>query len=89
MDTLNILLVLGGICVVWHVTTTILVYNALQKRGVAVSFIWLRAMAPWYAFRYKEITRKESGNTGRLFYHWIASINLALVFAVIIAITQL
>ena len=46
-------------------------------------------MAPAYAFRYKKITRSETGKTGTLFYHWILSINLALVFAVIAVLMAL
>jgi hypothetical protein len=47
-----------------------------------VSFLWLRVLVPKYAHQYKMITRRESGKIGPLFYHWIVSINVALVLAV-------
>jgi len=79
----NILIGLAVACVIWFVVTTVMVYHALQKRGAPVSFIWLRAMAPIYAHQYRKITKGESGRVGPLFYHWIISINLALVLVII------
>ena len=43
------------------------------------SFLWLRFFAPKYASQYKRLTTKETGRTGPLFYHWLVSINAALV----------
>jgi hypothetical protein len=77
-----ILAIPAGVGVIWNVVTSLLIFSSLQRRGIPVSFIWLRALAPKYANQYRVITRRESGKTGPLFYHWIISINLALVFAV-------
>ncbi len=74
--------VLAAVGVIWNVVTSLLIFSSLQRRGIPVSFLWLRALAPKYAHQYKVITRQESGKTGPLFYHWIISINLALIFAV-------
>jgi hypothetical protein len=73
----------------WHITATIMIYEALRKRGLKVSFIFLRLLAPKYASQYKEITRKETGRTGPLFYHWIVSINTALVAAILLILDQI
>lgn len=77
------------LCGLWNIVITLLIYNALQKRGLPVNFFLLRLLAPKYAFQYKEITRAESGRVGPLFYNWIVSINLALVFAIIGAILSI
>jgi hypothetical protein len=66
----------------WNIVTSLRIVGELRRRNMRASFIWLRAMAPIYAFRYKKITTKETGKPGALYYHWIISINLALVFAV-------
>ncbi|HHI02997.1 MAG: hypothetical protein DRP51_03510 [Candidatus Zixiibacteriota bacterium] len=87
MNLFEILLAMGVLCGFWNVAMSIAIYGSLQKRGVPVSFLWLRLMAPKYAFQYKEITRTETGKVGSLFYQWILSINLALVFFVIAVIT--
>jgi len=89
METVNIFIALIIICAVWHVTVTMIIYNSLQKRGRPVSFFWLRILAPRYAYQYKEITKTETGRAGALFYHWVISINLALLFAVLAAISAL
>lgn len=72
----------------WHVVTILLIYGALQKRGVPVSFLWLRALAPKYASQYKKITSQENGKVGPLFYHWLISINTALVAALAALLLQ-
>jgi len=83
MNVFEIMIALCIICAFWNVAATLIIYDILRKRGNTVNFLWLRLMAPAYAFRYKKITRSETGKTGMLFYHCILSINLALVFAIL------
>jgi hypothetical protein len=78
-----------GVAVIWYVTTTMLIYDALRKRDFNVNFLLLRLLAPKYASQYREITRKETGRTGPLFFHWIFSINTALVAAIVIILDQM
>ena len=63
----------------YHVAATILIYDNLRRRGIPVNFVWLRLFALTYAGRYRRLTVEESGRTGPLFYHWVISINAALV----------
>ena len=69
--------------VIWFVVTSILIYNALRNRNINVSFLWLQFMILKYASQYKEITLRETGKVGPLFYHWIISINTALIAAIV------
>jgi hypothetical protein len=78
-----------AIAVIWHVVATMMIYEALRKRGLKVSFVFLRLLAPKYASQYREITRKETGTTGPLFYHWIVSINTAWVAAILLILDQI
>ena len=80
---------IGAVAVIWHVTATLMIYDALRKRGLKVSFIFLRLLAPKYASQYSEITRKETGTTGPLFYHWIVSINTALAAGILFVLHQI
>jgi hypothetical protein len=89
MNAFEILIVLCICCAFWNVAVTLIIYDNLRNRGNPVGFLWLRLTAPAYAFRYKKIIRSESGKTGALFYHWIFSINLALVFALLAIIVAL
>jgi hypothetical protein len=84
MSATGILLAIVLAAAVWHVVATILIFESLRWRGQAASFLWLRLMAPVYAGRYRELTIAETGRTGPLFYHWIASINIALVAAIVL-----
>ena len=68
---------------IWHIVTTMLIYENLRKRGEKVSFFWLRVMAPSYVSKYKELTKRETGRVGTLFYHWIVSINLTLALVLV------
>ena len=83
MNIYEILVGLGILCAFWNIAVTLMIYGALERRGITVSFILLRLMAPVYAFRYKEITKSETGQVGGLFFHWLISINLALVLVVV------
>ena len=89
METVGIFAALCVIFAFWHVAVTVIIYNALKKSGNPVSFLWLRVLAPKYAFQHKEITKAETGRISPLFFHWIVSINLALVFAIIAIIVGL
>jgi len=69
-------------CIAWNVVASILICIELGKRDVKVNYVLIKALIPFYVFRYKKITQQETGTPGPLFYHWIISINTALVVAV-------
>ena len=81
--------VIAGIAVVWFIVSSIIIVNELLKRSQKINFIFIKAMIPVYAHRYKKITLEETGKVGSLFYHWVISINTALVFGVASIITIL
>ena len=83
MNTAELLLIVAGASVIWNIVTSIRIYHELKSRGIEVSFLWLRVMAPFYAHRYKKITQAETGHSGSLYYQWVGSINLALVLVVV------
>lgn len=66
----------------WNVVTTLLLYDALKKRGRDPTFLLLRLYAPFYACEYRKLTVEETGRSGPLFHHWFASIYTALIAAV-------
>lgn len=69
-------------CIAWNIVAGILICHEVGKRGVKVNYVFIKALIPFYAHRYKKMTRQETGRAGPLFYHWIISINAALVTAV-------
>jgi hypothetical protein len=89
VTTSNVLIAIGLCAVAWYVVSTILICGALRKRGVSVSFVFLRFLILRYASQYREITLKENGKVGPLFYHWIVSINVALVSALVLLLLNI
>ena len=81
--------VIAGIALIWYVVSSIMIYNELKKRNVRVNLIFIRFMIIPYANKYKEITNKETGKVGSLFYHWLIAINTALVFGIVTIISKL
>jgi len=73
---------IAGIVVVWFIVSGMMIVHELMKRGQKIQFIFINAMLPVYAHRYKKNTLEETVKIGSLFYHWVIAINTALVFAV-------
>lgn len=65
------------------VVFSMLIVRELQKRKVKINFFFLKLYLPKYAHQYKEITLKETGKVGPLFFGWLVSINAAWVFAIL------
>ena len=83
---MTIFVVIGLLCAVWAVTASILIARDVQRRGVEVSFLWLRLMILKYLHDYARLTREETGRVGPLFYHYVVPLNVALVIAVVLAV---
>ena len=84
---MGVLIAVGLICVVWAVVAAILIAAEVRKRGVSVSFVWLRLMILKYLHEYARLTREETGRVGALFYHYVVPLNVALVIVVILAVS--
>ena len=84
---MNILVGLLLLCAAWSVAASLLIVRELDKRGVHVSLISMRLMLFNYIKQYIEITRREHGRIGPLFYHFIAPINAALVMVFLLVLT--
>lgn len=81
----NIVVFAIAACVAWNLVVTILVYEALRRRKLPASFLWLRVAIVKYLNQYREVTRQETGRTGTLFYQWLVSINLTWILFVALA----
>lgn len=85
----SVLAFVGIVAAAWYVVASLLIFEALRKRGVPVSFLLLRLFIIRYANQYKEATREESGKVGALYYHWLVSINVVLLVVVLLLILGL
>ena len=79
----TVLLAIAIISAVWGSVSSVVIAAALQKRGVKVSFLFLRVLILKYIGQYRDVTRKETGRTGPWYYSFVIAMNLALVTAVV------
>jgi hypothetical protein len=59
-----------------------------SKRGHRINLLFFRLLIFRYIHQYSEITTQENGRPGAWFYSYIASMNLALVCAIIGAVLK-
>ena len=79
----SIVLICAITCVCLYVIFSMMIVHQLSKRGVKISFLFLRLFIIKYIHQYKKITLEETGKVGLLFYPCIVSINMALVLALV------
>ena len=83
MDITTTLLVLAAICAIWAVVAAILLTRWLDQRGLTTPFPFIMLFLFRNLGRYKEITRRETGTVGPLFYSYVIPINTALALVLI------
>jgi hypothetical protein len=71
------------VCVCWGIVSAINIASYVAKRGHKISILFFRIMIYKYIHQYTEITRQETGKIGPGFYHYVISMNLALVLVII------
>lgn len=69
--------------VITFTVSSMMMVSYISQNGEKINYVWIRFMIFSYMSKYREITRKLTGRTGKLFYLGIISINLALVFVVL------
>jgi hypothetical protein len=70
------------IALIWFIVIGFVICDWLSERSYKVNYVFIRLFLPVYVNQYKKLTLAEAGKTGALYYHWIISINIALVFVI-------
>ncbi len=78
----NALLISALVFVSLYVVFSMMIVHELSKRGVKINYFLLRLLLIRYISQYKQITWKETGKIGPLYYPCVVSVNLALVLAI-------
>lgn len=78
----DILLGLALVFVGVYIVFAIMIVREVSKRGVNISFLWLRLYIIKYILEYRKLTKEETGKVGSLYYPCIISVNLALITAI-------
>ena len=75
-------LVLALISVTFGIVFMIMIISYLSKRGIKINYFLLRIYIIKYVRQYRNITIEESGKPGPLYYPFVTSMVLTLVFAI-------
>ena len=78
----TVFIILALICVACGVAAATMIASFLAKRGVKINYLFIRLFIFGYVGQYRRVTTEESGKPGPLFYMFVTSWVLALVFAV-------
>jgi len=84
----NFFLVLAIISVLCGVLFSIMITAFISKRGTKINYLLIRIYIFKYVNQYRKITIEENGKVGPLFYPFIVSFILALIFAIVGAILK-
>ena len=72
-------LVLAAVCVVWAVTSALLITQALARRGIKTPFPFVGALLFRNLGLYRKETLRGTGRVGPAFYSYVVSINLVWI----------
>ena len=84
----NLFLILAIVCVLCGVLFSIMITSFVSKRGTKINYLLIRIYIYKYVNQYRKITIEENGKVGPLFYPFIVSFILALIFAIVGAILK-
>ena len=84
----TVFLVLAAPCAVIGVVLMMAMTSAVQARGQRIDWVFLRLFVLKYISDYRNLTIKEKGRPGPLFYPFVISMNLALLFTVLGLVLQ-
>jgi len=62
---------------------SLIIASFLSKHGIKINYIFLRLYILKYIHQYRKLTVEQNGKPGNLFYAFVFSMILALVFAAI------
>jgi len=79
----NTLLILALMSAGLFVIFSIMIVHEVSKRGVKINFVLLRLYIIKYIDQYRQITLKETGRIGPLYYPCVGSAILAFILAIL------
>lgn len=84
----NLFMILILVSVGLGVVFSMMIVKEVSRRGVKANFALLRLYIIKYIDQYRQLTRKETGKVGPLYYPCIGSYIMALVFAIVYLIVR-
>ena len=75
--------ILAIISVICGIVFSLMITSFVSRHGIKINYVFLKLYLLKYVHQYRKITVEENGKPGNLFYAFIVSMNLALVFTII------
>jgi len=79
---------LAFVSVILGIVFSLMIVHEVSKRGVKINYFLLRILIFKYVSLYKQLTTKETGRIGPLYYPCVVSYLLALFFSVVFIIVR-
>ena len=83
MGVFDILMILALACIVWSITALMLISGKVSKSGTRVHFFLITLLFFRYISVYEDLTKKETGKTGSLVYHFVIPLWISLILVII------
>jgi hypothetical protein len=83
MGVFDILMILALVCIVWSITALMLISGKVSKSGTRVHFLLITLLFFRYISVYEDLTKKETGKTGSLVYHFVIPLWISLILVII------
>jgi len=75
--------ILAIISVICGIVFSLMITSFLSRHGIKINYVFLRLYLLKYIHQYRKLTVEQNGKPGNLFYAFVFSMILALVFAAI------
>jgi hypothetical protein len=83
MGVFDILMILALVCIVWSITALMLISGKVSKSGTRVHILLITLLFFRYISVYEDLTKKETGKTGSLVYHFVIPLWISLILVII------
>ena len=83
MSVYDILMLIALLCIMWSVAALMLISRKVSRSGTRVRFFLITLLFFRYISVYEDLTRKETGKTGPLVYHFAVPLWIALILVII------
>ncbi len=74
---IDIVMIVVMVCLAWAITSMVLIISKVEKSGTRINFFLIKLFIFKYISQYNELTMKEKGKVGPLFYNFIVPMWLA------------
>ncbi len=83
MSTVDILMIIALVCIVWSITALMIISGKVSKSGTRIHLFLITLLFFRYISMYEDLTRKEKGRPGQLIYHFVIPLWIALILVIV------